>query len=60
MSISVNIYARADRGFFSSHLDGDRKAAIADVQTALRLRPDYEQAQEALRGLQGKPRWRPW
>jgi tetratricopeptide (TPR) repeat protein len=49
-----------NRGVVHYALDGDRKAAIADIQTALRLRPDYEQAQEALRGLQAKPRWRLW
>ncbi len=49
-----------NRGIVRYALDGDRKAAIADVQTALRLRPDYEQAKETLRGLRGKVRWSPW
>jgi tetratricopeptide (TPR) repeat protein len=41
-------------------LDGDREAAIADVQEALRRKPDYPQAKEALRGLRGRVRWVPW
>jgi tetratricopeptide (TPR) repeat protein len=39
---------------------GDRKTAIAGVKKALRLKPDYIQAQEALRALRGKIRWTPW
>jgi tetratricopeptide (TPR) repeat protein len=49
-----------NRGIVRYALDGDRKAAIADVQIALRLRPDYVQAKETLHSLRGKPRWRPW
>jgi tetratricopeptide (TPR) repeat protein len=39
---------------------GDRRTAIAGVKSALRLKPDYSQAQEALRAMRGKIRWTPW
>jgi hypothetical protein len=41
-------------------LDGNRKTAIADLEEALRRKPDYPQAREALRGLRGRVRWMPW
>jgi len=49
-----------NRGMVRFALDGDREAAITDVQEALRRKPDYPQAKEALRGLRGKIRWVPW
>jgi tetratricopeptide (TPR) repeat protein len=49
-----------NRGMMRFALDGDREAAITDVQEALRRKPDYPQAKEALRGLRGKVRWVPW
>lgn len=49
-----------NRGMVRFYLEGNRKAAIADVKEALRRRPDYPQAKEALRGLRGKVRWVPW
>lgn len=39
---------------------GDCKTAIAGIKKALRLKPDYVQAQAALRKLGGSGRWRPW
>ena len=43
-------------------LDGDKQAAIADIEEALRYKPDYAQADEMLRGLRGKRevRFAPW
>jgi len=49
-----------NRGMVRFALDSDREAAIADVQEALRRKPDYPQAKEALRGLRGRVRWVPW
>lgn len=49
-----------NRGMVRFALDGDREAAITDVQEALKRKPDYPQAKEALRGLRGKVRWVPW
>jgi tetratricopeptide (TPR) repeat protein len=40
--------------------DGDKETAVADVQEALRRKPDYAQAQETLQALQGQVRWLPW
>lgn len=45
-----------NRGLVRYFLDGDRKTAIADIKEALRRKPDYAQAQEALRGLRGRVR----
>jgi tetratricopeptide (TPR) repeat protein len=39
---------------------GDRKTAVAGIKEALRLKPDHDRAQAALRRLEGKRRWRPW
>jgi len=49
-----------NRGLVRFALGGDRQAAIADVETALRRKPDYPQAKEALRAFRGKLRWVPW
>ena len=51
-----------NRGLVRYFLDGDRKAAIADMKEALRHKPDYRQAEQILRGLRGrrKVRWVPW
>jgi len=49
-----------NRGVVRYLLEGDKRAAIADVAEALRRRPDYPQAEETLRGLKGSPRWMPW
>jgi len=49
-----------NRGVVRYLLEGDKRAAIADVAEALRRRSDYPQAKETLRGLKGSPRWMPW
>jgi tetratricopeptide (TPR) repeat protein len=49
-----------NRGLVRVALGGDKQAAIADVEEALRRQPDYAQAKEALRALKGKARWVPW
>jgi tetratricopeptide (TPR) repeat protein len=49
-----------NRGIVRYLVEGDKKAAIADVEEVLKRMPDYPQAQEALRGLRGKLRWVPW
>jgi tetratricopeptide (TPR) repeat protein len=49
-----------NRGLVRIALGGDKPAAVADVEEALRRRPDYAQAKEALRAMKGKPRWVPW
>lgn len=49
-----------NRGMVRFALDDDREAAITDVKEALRRKPNYPQAKEALRGLRGKVRWVPW
>ena len=49
-----------NRGLVRFALATDRQAAIADVQEALRRKPDYAQAKDALRAFGGKLRWVPW
>jgi tetratricopeptide (TPR) repeat protein len=49
-----------NRGIVRYLVEGNRGAAIADVEEALKRMPDYPQAKEALRGLRGKLRWVPW
>jgi tetratricopeptide (TPR) repeat protein len=50
-----------NRGITRFMLDGDRKAATADLKQALQHDPDYEQAQDALRVLRRrKVSWVPW
>jgi hypothetical protein len=49
-----------NRGIVRYLVEGNRGAAIADVEGALKRMPDYPQAKEALRGLRGKLRWMPW
>ncbi len=49
-----------NRGLVRYFLDGDKQAAIADVREALRRKPDYAQAKEALRGLRDQVRWALW
>ena len=49
-----------NRGLVRFALGGDKQAAIADVEEALRRKPAYPQAQEALRAFKGKVRWIPW
>jgi tetratricopeptide (TPR) repeat protein len=49
-----------NRGLVRYLVDGDRKAALADVEEALRRFPDYPQAKKALRGLKGRLRWVAW
>ena len=49
-----------NRGLVRYFLNGDRETAIADVQEALRRKPDYPQAKQALRALRGIVRWSPW
>lgn len=39
---------------------GDKQGATADAEEALRRKPDYHQAQLALRAFKGKSRWIPW
>jgi hypothetical protein len=43
-------------------LDGDKKAAIADMKEALRYKQDYIQAKQVLSGLRSKQevRFVPW
>ena len=49
-----------NRGLVRFAISGDRQAALVDIREALRRRPDYAQAKEALRTLEGKLRWLPW
>jgi tetratricopeptide (TPR) repeat protein len=52
-----------NRSIVRYHLDGDRDAAIADLERALELYPDYLQARhtlDALRGESGEVRLLPW
>lgn len=49
-----------NRGLVRLAMDADKQAALADVEEALRRKPDYPQAKEALRALKGKARWVPW
>ena len=49
-----------NRGIVRYFLDGNKIAAIADVKEALKRRPNYPQAQQALHDLRGKVRWTPW
>jgi len=49
-----------NRGIVHYLVEGDKDAAIADIEEALKRMPDYPQAKEALRGLRGKLRWLPW
>jgi tetratricopeptide (TPR) repeat protein len=50
-----------NRGLLRYIVDGDRAAAIADVQEALRRYPDYGEAKRTLRSLRRKKmRWVPW
>jgi len=49
-----------NRGLVRFALGGDRQSAIADVEEALRRKPDYPQAKEARRAFKSKPRWVPW
>jgi tetratricopeptide (TPR) repeat protein len=49
-----------NRGIVRYLVEGDSKAAITDMEQALKHKPDYPQAKEALRGLRGKMRWVPW
>lgn len=49
-----------NRGIVRYLVEGDKEAAIADIEEALKCMPDYPQAKEALRGLRGRLRWLPW
>jgi len=49
-----------NRGMMRYLVQGDREAAIADVREALKRKPDYSLAEEALRSLRGRIRWVPW
>jgi tetratricopeptide (TPR) repeat protein len=49
-----------NRGMMRYLVQGDREAATADVKEALRRKPDYSLAKEALRSLRGRIRWVPW
>ena len=50
-----------NRGITRFALEGDRKAARADLEQALEHDPGYTQAQEALRVLRRrKVEWVPW
>lgn len=49
-----------NRGMVRLALEGDKLAAQADLEEALRRKPDYAKAIEALRALKGRPRWIPW
>ena len=52
----------SNRGLVHYLLNSDREPAIADVEEALRRKPDYPQAQESLRVLRSneKIRWMQW
>lgn len=49
-----------NRGLVRFALRYDKQDAIADVEEALRRKPDYPQAKESLRALKDKARWVPW
>jgi tetratricopeptide (TPR) repeat protein len=51
-----------NRGIVCYFLDGDKKAAIADMKEALRYKQDYIQAKQVLSGLRSKQevRFVPW
>lgn len=49
-----------NRGLVRVALGDNKQSAIADVEEALRRKPDYAQAKEALRALKGTARWVPW
>jgi len=49
-----------NRGMARLALTADRQAAIADIKEALRYKPDYAQAKNALRALKLNPRWVSW
>jgi len=49
-----------NRGLVRLALTADSQAAIADLKEALRYKPDYVQAKEALRALKRMSRWVPW
>jgi tetratricopeptide (TPR) repeat protein len=49
-----------NRGIVRYLVEGNKEAAIADVEGALKRKPDYPQAKEALRGLRGRMRWVSW
>ena len=49
-----------NRGLVRLAMNGDKQTALADVEEALRRKPDYPQAKESLRALKGKTRWVPW
>ena len=49
-----------NRGLVCLAMNADKPAALADVEEALRRKPDYPQAKEALRALKGHARWVPW
>jgi tetratricopeptide (TPR) repeat protein len=54
---------RYNRSIVRYHLDGDRDAAIADLERALELYPDYLQARQVLGAFQdksGEVRLLPW
>jgi len=58
----VKIGARIfyNRGLVRFALGYDKQDTIADVEEALRRKPDYLQAKESLRALKGKATWVPW
>jgi tetratricopeptide (TPR) repeat protein len=50
-----------NRGMVGYAAGGDKTAALADLEKALKLKPDYVQAKEALRAMRGGiARWIPW
>jgi tetratricopeptide (TPR) repeat protein len=49
-----------NRGILRHFVGDDKEAAVADLEEALRLMPDYPQAKQALRSLRRKRRWLPW
>jgi tetratricopeptide (TPR) repeat protein len=50
-----------NRGLMRYIVEGDKKAAVADLKEALKRFPDYPEARYALRRLRGKAmRWVPW
>jgi tetratricopeptide (TPR) repeat protein len=52
LSLAARVFY--NRGIVRHLVEGDKEAAIADVEEALKRKPDYSQAKRALRGLRGK------
>jgi tetratricopeptide (TPR) repeat protein len=58
--LGARIYYNRGLVRFALHGASAKSDAIADVEEALRRRPNYAQAKDTLRALKGKSRWTPW